>query len=158
MRGLFAVPVLFAIATVLPAACGGDDGEVAGSRDTTEPELEDVVALEGDRVEVTALDNTFNHQNIRIAAGTTVVWENKGRQNHDVIPADADADSWGVGEEEFTPGDVYEYTFEEPGTYRYYCSLHGDPDAGMIGAIVVEEPTSSAGDDQQADVQDNNDS
>lgn len=157
MRGSFAVPVLFAIATVLPAACGGDDGEVAGSRDATEPELEDVVALEGDRVEVIALDNTFNHQNIRVEAGTTVVWKNEGRQDHDVIAVEGD-DGWGVRQEGFGPGDVYEYTFEEPGTYRYYCSLHGDPDAGMIGAVVVEEPTSSAGDDQQADVQDNNDS
>lgn len=139
MRGSFAVPVLFATATALLVACGGDDGEVAGSRAASEPELEDVVALDGDRVEVTALDNTFNHQNIRVAAGTTVVWKNEGRQDHDVISVEGD-DGWGVRQEGFGPDDSYEHTFDEPGTYRYYCSLHGDPDAGMIGAVVVEEP------------------
>lgn len=148
------MPVLFAVATVVSVACGGDDGGVAGSSsDTSMPELTDVVTLEGGRVEVTALDNTFNPQNIRIEAGTTVVWENRGRQDHDVIAVTGD-DGWGVSQEGFGPGDTYEYTFEESGTYRYYCSLHGDADAGMIGAVVVEEP-GSAVEDQQADVRDN---
>lgn len=147
MRGSLAVPVLFATATVLLGACGGDDGEVAGGSTTSEPELEDVVPLDGDRVEVTALDNTFNDQNIRVAAGTTVVWLNEGRQDHDVLAVVGEG--WGASQEDFGPGDSYEHTFDEPGTYRYYCSLHGDPDAGMIGAVVVEEPASDpvAGDE-----------
>jgi len=32
----------------------------------------------------------------------------------------------------------YELTFDTPGTYRYYCPIHGDPQGGMIGDVVVE--------------------
>ena len=28
-------------------------------------------------------------------------------------------------------------TFNAPGYYRYYCSLHGSPTKGMVGAIRV---------------------
>ncbi len=33
---------------------------------------------------------------------------------------------------------TYELTFDTPGTHRYYCAIHGDPEGGMIGDIVVE--------------------
>lgn len=133
---------MLALPAVLLTSCGGDDGGPAKPGDEADQaSLEDVVVLEGDRVEVDALDNTFNDQNIQVAAGTTVVWDNKGRQDHDVVPVDEDG--WGVSEQDFAPGDVYEHTFDEAGTYRYYCSLHGDMDAGMIGAVVVEEPSST---------------
>jgi plastocyanin len=36
-------------------------------------------------------------------------------------------------------GNVYEYTFTEPGTYNYHCVFHGDKGVvGMAGTIVVE--------------------
>jgi len=36
-------------------------------------------------------------------------------------------------------GNVYEYTFTEPGTYNYYCVYHGDKGVvGMAGTIIVE--------------------
>ena len=118
-------------------ACGDDGGDDAG--DQLEGELEDVVAIDGDTAEVEVLDNTFNDENIQVAPGTKVVWTNDGRQDHDIVPVDGDAGGWGVEPEDFASGDVYEHTFAEPGTYRYYCSLHGSEDAGMVGAVVVEE-------------------
>ena len=33
---------------------------------------------------------------------------------------------------------TYDLTFDTAGTYRYYCAVHGDPESGMIGDIVVE--------------------
>lgn len=129
------------------AACG-DDSEVGtrasadsgnmADEECAEPEgeLEEVVDLDSADASVRAQDNTFVEENIRVEAGTTVGWENVGRQDHDVLPAD-DCD-WGVEVADFTPGEAYEHTFDEPGTYRYYCSLHGTPDAGMRGTVVVE--------------------
>jgi hypothetical protein len=36
------------------------------------------------------------------------------------------------------PGGAYSYTFQNPGTYPYYCMLHGRPGGiGMAGIIVV---------------------
>ena len=33
---------------------------------------------------------------------------------------------------------TYELTFQTPGTYRYYCPIHADPEGGMIGDVIVE--------------------
>lgn len=135
--------IVAALAVGPLAACGGDDDSSNPSAAGEEgPPLEDVAVMEGSTVEVDALDNSFNHQNIQVGEGTTVVWENKGRQDHDIVPADEDG--WGVDAEGFGPGEGYEHTFEEPGTYRYYCSLHGDAEAGMVGAVVVEEASAAS--------------
>ena len=116
----FAAPAL--VVLVLPlAACGDDD--------------EPVDLVEGVTVEVEAVDNSFRPENIEVPAGTEVVWTNKGRNEHNVLHVDGD--DWGVEVEDFQPGASYSHTFDEAGVYRYYCSIHGTTDAGMIGTIVV---------------------
>ncbi|HEY3141082.1 MAG TPA: plastocyanin/azurin family copper-binding protein [Acidimicrobiales bacterium] len=121
-------------------ACGSDDKKAGGGGSDAHggDQLEDVEVIDGAEADVTVLDNTFNTENIQIAPGTKVVWTNDGRQDHDIVPVDG-PDGLGVEPGDFNPDAVYEYTFDKPGTYRYYCSLHGTEDAGMIGAIVVKE-------------------
>lgn len=96
------------------------------------------VEANGIVVDVLARDNSFLPEEIEISAGTEIRWENRGRNDHNVLPAD-DASGWGVDVEGFGPGDVYSEVFDTPGTYPYYCSLHGTSDFGMIGTIVVTE-------------------
>jgi plastocyanin len=124
------------------AACGGDDESAGGdaglstsdgSSDDSVPE--DVVVVDTDPAEVTALDNSFRPENIEVPAGTEVVWTNKGRNEHNVLHVEGD--DWGVEVDDFQPGVSYSHTFDEVGVYRYYCSIHGTTDAGMIGTIVV---------------------
>jgi plastocyanin len=124
------------------AACGGDADSAGGdaglstsdgSPDGSVPE--DVVVIDTNPAEVTALDNSFRPENIEVLAGTEVVWTNKGRNEHNVLHVDGD--DWGVEVEDFPPGASYSHTFDEAGVYRYYCSIHGTTDAGMIGTIVV---------------------
>jgi plastocyanin len=143
---LAALGALLALAL---ASCGGDDsaaddgggddgGGLAG--DTTggdDGAPEDVVVMEGTEVSVRSLDNTFQPERIQVAPGTTVTWTNDGRNEHDVLSVEGD--DWGVEVEEFQPGDSYSHTFDEPGVYEYYCSIHGTTTAGMIGTLVVEE-------------------
>ena len=123
-------------------ACGSDGSSGKdnltdkGDKDT--PELEDVVQIDGPKADVEVLDNSFNDENIQVKPGTNVVWTNDGQQDHDIIAIDDD-DSWGVEPDDFNAGDVYEHTFDEPGTYHYYCSLHGSEDSGMVGTVVVAE-------------------
>lgn len=115
---------------------GGDDGSDTGTgRDSRSDAVEPVV-IDADPADVTALDNSFDAQVVKVAPGTTVRWTNKGRQDHDVIPAEGG--SWGAEVDDFHPGDVYEHTFVEPGTYDYYCTIHGTSDRGMIGTVIVE--------------------
>lgn len=102
------------------AACGdGDDA----------PELVDATS------EVGVLDNSFRPAELTVAAGTTVLWENVGRNDHNVLPVEGDA--WGVEAEAFAPGATFRHRFTEPGTYAYYCSLHGTTTKGMVGTITV---------------------
>jgi plastocyanin len=129
---------LLAAALTLAAACGSDDNgndSITGGTDDGS-DLEGVVPIDGSEADVKVLDNTFNDENIKVAPGTKVVWTNDGRQDHDIVPV-GDGD-WGVEPGDFEAGAVYEHTFDEPGTYRYYCTLHGSESSGMIGAVVVE--------------------
>jgi plastocyanin len=117
------------------AGCGGDDDSADLSSDASVPE--DVVVIDTNPAAITALDNSFRPENIEVAAGTEVVWTNKGRNEHNVLHVEGD--EWGVEVDDFQPGAVYSHTFDAAGVYRYYCSIHGTTDAGMIGTIVVTE-------------------
>ena len=106
--------------TVALAACGGDDGAVT---------------------EVVMLDNTFSPGVVEIEAGDTVRFVNQGRVPHDAI------DTGGAWRTDLlNAGDDQEVTFNEEGTYEFYCSLHSSEDAdgkrqGMVGTVVVGEAT-----------------
>ena len=81
--------------------------------------------------------NRFDPAVVTISAGQTVVWnwpENSGR--HNVVPdGDEPVSNGALQEGSFT----YSYTFEEPGTYRYYCVAHGGPGGtGMSGQVIVQ--------------------
>ena len=114
--------VVVAGVMLVSAGCG-DDGAAP------------VTLVEGVTADVQAIDNTFRPAESEVAAGTEVVWANDGRNEHNVLPVEGE--DWGVEADAFTPGDEYSYRFTEPGTYDYYCSLHGTTTKGMVGTIVV---------------------
>ncbi len=102
-------------------------GKAAGS---SEPE-----------VTVTVRDNEFDPPGIRIDPGVTVKWHNEGRTIHNIERADP-KQVFGTGPapfgaDELATGASFSYRFATPGVYRYYCTLHGSPQQGMIGEIVV---------------------
>lgn len=121
-----AMAALAALATVGGLACGASGaGEVAQTG-------------AGTVVEVIAVDNTFKPEVIEIEPGTEVVWVNRGRNNHDVVPTNASDDKdWGIALGDFTPGESYSRVFTEPGEYPYYCTAHGTQTRGMVGKVVV---------------------
>jgi len=119
---------------------------------------ETVSAQEGERHTIDMTDElVFDPDELTIAPGDTVVWENVGTIGHsitayeDEIPeeatyfasggfeAEADARSaYQAGDPE--SGDVggggtYEHTFEMEGTYEYFCIPHET--VGMLGTIDV---------------------
>ncbi len=98
-------------------------------------------APNGESVTVQAIDNSFRPDPLEVVAGTEVVFENRGRNDHNVLPkGDPAAAAWGVQKEQFAPGDSYAFVFGAPGTYAYYCSIHGTDEIGMVGTVVVTEP------------------
>jgi plastocyanin len=86
-------------------------------------------------VPVIALDNSFRPEIVEISVGDEVLWENRGLNEHNVLRVEGEG--WGVDVDGFQPGDVYRHVFTEPGEYRYYCSIHGSTEVGMVGTVVV---------------------
>lgn len=93
----------------------------------------------GAAVSVSAIDNLFRPEVVKVRAGTKLTFSNDGRNDHNVLPArlPEGAKPFRAEAARFKPGDVYEVTLDRPGTYRYYCSIHGTMRRGMIGAVIV---------------------
>lgn len=86
-------------------------------------------------VEVVMQNDTFNPATITVPAGTTVVWTHQdGSEPHTVT-----ADDGTFGSDDLNLGDSFEFTFDTPGTYTYYCQHHGGPGGvGMSGVVEVQ--------------------
>jgi len=79
------------------------------------------------------LDDFFQPKIVRVAGGTEIVWENNGRNPHNVT---ADDGSFRSGT--LAKGDSFEHTFDTPGVYRFTCTFHGQKGGiGMTGIVVV---------------------
>jgi len=80
--------------------------------------------------EVTIDNFMFAPRELTIVAGTQVTWINKDDEAHTVVS---------VGSKMFKSkaldtGDKFSFTFHDPGTYEYLCSIH----AQMTGKIIVK--------------------
>lgn len=151
MRQLTGVWVTAYVAVSLAASLSScapdpDSSAAPAARSTTVPlatvaQSEVRFPVNGKVEKVLALDNNFIPDAITIVAGTEVLWENNGRNDHDVIPVDdLDAVAWGVKDDVFVPKAIYSHVFDQPGTYKYFCTIHGTADVGMVGVIVVTKP------------------
>jgi plastocyanin len=70
----------------------------------------------------------YDPASLTIAAGTTVTWTNSGATSVTVTSPDGLFDSELIG-----PGASFSYTFDTPGTFRYFCV----PYPHMKGVILV---------------------
>jgi plastocyanin len=77
----------------------------------------------------------FVPDNVTIAAGTTVTWTWVSGF-HNVTPTGSPAFT-GSGNPNSAPR-TFSQTFNTPGTYLYFCVVHGTATAGMRGTIVVQ--------------------
>jgi plastocyanin len=81
-------------------------------------------------------DARFTPGTTTVGVGDTVTWKNTGG-THNVHFEDGSFDK----PAEPSPGWTVDRTFDEPGTYRFYCEFHGGPGgAGMSGKVVVRDP------------------
>ena len=99
------------------AACSGE------SNDTTE-------SAGGDEQRIEIANQAFDPETVTVAVGTTVTW----------VSADPNLPHTSNSEDEIwfsgtlNEGDEFPFTFDEPGTYAYFCEVHPT----MTGTIVVE--------------------
>ena len=93
--------------------------------------------------EVNIVDDDFEPPEIVIERGDTVVWIHRGVRPHGVRATDGSFDSnpgcsFQNGEACMRNGDRYSRTFDQAGTFTYYCPVHGSANGvGMAGQITV---------------------
>ena len=78
------------------------------------------------------IDNfAFGPATITVAAGTKVTWTNRDDEPHTVTSAD---DPKLFRSAALDTNDSFSFTFDKPGTYRYFCSIHPQ----MTAMVVVK--------------------
>lgn len=84
-------------------------------------------------VTVILQDYKFNPDRLTVKVGTTVTWINRDPVFHS-FRSDSDLFQSGL----LAVGQPYSFTFDDPGTYPYYCLKNGGPGGeGMSGVIIV---------------------
>ncbi len=74
------------------------------------------------------IDNfSFIPETLTVKAGTKVTWVNKDDVPHKVVSTTKKFSS-----QVMDTDDQYNYTFTDPGTYEYYCSVHPRMKAKVI--------------------------
>ena len=74
------------------------------------------------------IDNfSFGPQTLTVAPGTTVTWTNNDDVPHTVVSDDKAFKSKALDTD-----DKFSYTFDKPGTYNYFCSVHPKMTAKVV--------------------------
>jgi plastocyanin len=84
-------------------------------------------AAESHAMEVKIDNYSFMPHDITVAPGTTVTWVNNDDVPHTVRSTDDTFKSKALDTD-----DKYSFTFDKPGTYEYYCSVHPKMTAKVI--------------------------
>jgi|SRR5579885_1276281 plastocyanin len=86
-------------------------------------------------------NNCFNPNPVTVAPGTEVEWKNTDTVGHTVTsgkPTDNDAGSL-FDSSIIKAGGDFKFTFQNPGTFDYFCQVH----PWMTGQVIVSTSTSS---------------
>jgi plastocyanin len=76
------------------------------------------------------IDNfTMSPQTVTVMAGATVRWTNGDDIPHTVVSEDRTFKSHVMDTDQ-----QFSFTFEKPGTYKYFCSIHPH----MTGTVIVK--------------------
>jgi plastocyanin len=128
----------------LAAACSsaGDGSASTGttSGDAGGLDLSTAVDLTGrTTVEIEVADNVYEPKVFTVDPGTTITFRNKGANPHNVIPVTT-GEFPPIDTGQLDPGMTASITVGDAGPYRFYCSLHGTPNKGQRGVVVVGGP------------------
>jgi nitrite reductase (NO-forming)/hydroxylamine reductase len=80
------------------------------------------------QMQVTIVDQTFTPHTVIVATGATITWKNQDSVAHTVHSHEGWFESGTL-----EPGDTFVWQPDQPGTFRYNCTLH----PGMEGVIIV---------------------
>ena len=86
--------------------------------------------------------NCFNPDTITVAPGTTVEWQNNDKVSHTVTSGSPSDNQTGTVFDSslIAAGKDFSFTFNNPGTYNYFCQVH----PWMTGEVIVSASAASA--------------
>ncbi|HVB61022.1 MAG TPA: plastocyanin/azurin family copper-binding protein [Ktedonobacteraceae bacterium] len=89
-------------------------------------------------MDITIKNGVFVPRVIEVPVGAVVTWTNKDSAFHDVVlPRSMIAQNVQTSSGKLGAGQSFTYTFLQPGTFTFYCSL--SPDMEMNGIVIVME-------------------
>ncbi|MEM9468220.1 MAG: plastocyanin/azurin family copper-binding protein [Actinomycetota bacterium] len=117
------------------------EAEADAEAEPEPPEIEipeNALDLTGfDTIDIDIQDNAFVQRVVVVSAGTEIVWTNQGRNEHNVRPSIDGAfepiSTLALAEK----GQSASLTFDAPGDFPYFCSLHGTATNGQTGRVIV---------------------
>lgn len=134
-------PTVLVLASLMALTACGDDGVVTSSPTASSTPVAAASpasaggttrAEPGASARVTIARSRFDNVELRVVAGTTVVFENTDAFVHTITSTDASSiefDSGEIGQDQ-----TFEITFDEAGEYPYFCRIHPT----MRAVVVVE--------------------
>lgn len=124
------------------SGCGGDSATNTpdnGNGNGTEPPAEPAAD------EVWMVGTSFTPADRQVEAGTTVTWINQSNMSHTVTSGENGTHDGLFDSGSVDPDETYSYTFNEAGTYDYFCQPHVGQ--GMTGTITVTASSGSGNED-----------
>ena len=104
-------------------------GQDSASSQASSHQASDKSEAAGNQV---TIDNfSFTPQTLTILAGSTVTWTNKDDVPHTVV----ETNNHKFKSKALDTDETFSFTFNEPGTYEYFCSVHPK----MVAKVIVEQ-------------------
>jgi len=125
IASLFVLLAIISVAATVPSAYAAhaDEATVSMVAGSSVPGCEETA------------EGCFTPTTVTIAAGGHVEWVNDDTMMHFATSGIAPTPDGIFDSGMVMAGESWSYTFDEPGTYDYYCMVH----AWMVGTIIVED-------------------
>jgi len=119
---------------IVVAGCTGNQQPPGSHVTTTQPPTTGNLTT-GGTVTITIKESAFNPAIVTVPRGTKVTWTNQDVIDHEVINDAIGQTGEGALFKStlLSIGDVFSFTFNQPGTYPYHCNIH----PFMTGTITV---------------------
>ncbi len=123
MGALFGVLTLVAIVAIAPSAFAATEVDI--TKGASASATADCVAAK----------NCFNPNPVNVAPGTEVDWKNGDTASHTVTSGQPSDNQTGTVFDSglIKPGQDFKFTFQNAGTYNYFCTVH----PWMAGQVIV---------------------
>ena len=95
----------------------------------------------GVQAKITISSTSFSPSTVTVSAGQPVCWTWSGAPFQHNVKSDDGTFTSGAPDNNGN----FQHTFTTPGTYGFYCQVHGSLTGGMRGTVVVTDPSGGGG-------------